>query len=332
MTQPVDRPTLLVTLAADPASRTVIERVVDASANIVHLADVAADRRLAALAAADVVLARDIAKELRPGEAAALSRARLVQFVTAGVDYIPLSSLPPGVPVASNGGAYSEPMAEHALAMTLAALKRLLVEHGKLGRREFNQFRPNRMLAGAVIGILGFGGIGIATARLMRALGAKVHAINRRGTTDEPVDWIGTTDDLGTLLASSDVLMLSLPLTPASSGMIGARELGLMKPDAVLVNLARGEIIDEAALYAHLQAHPAFTACIDAWWVEPVRHGRFEMGHDFTSLPNVIASPHNSASVGGWRHVALERAATNTGRALIGETPRFLVPPEDRMM
>lgn len=332
MTEPRNRPTLLVTLTADPPSRALVERVVGGAARIVHLADLAADQRAGALAAADVVLGRNIARELRPGEAALLTKTRLAQFVTAGVDYIPLSSLPAHVAVASNGGAYSEPMAEHALAMTLAALKRLFVEHAKLTRREFDQFRPNRMLAGAVVGILGFGGIGIATARLMRALGAKVHAINRRGTTGEPVDWIGTTADLDRLLAAADVLVLSLPLTPASTGMIGARELGLMKPDAVLVNLARGEIVDEAALYAHLLAHPTFTACIDAWWVEPVRHGKFEMGHDFTSLPNVIASPHNSASVGGWRHIALERAVSNARLALTGATPRFLVPPEDRMM
>jgi glycerate dehydrogenase len=324
--------TLLVTLETDAASREVIAAAVGDAARVVYLSDVALADRPAALRQADVVLARNTAKELQPSEARPLSGARLVQFVTAGVDYIPLADLPPHVPVASNGGGYAEPMAEHAVAMTLAALKRLLVEHAKLARREFDQFRPNRMLAGAVVGILGFGGIGVATARLMRALGAHVHAINRSGVTQEPVDWIGTTRDRDRLLAESDVLVLSLPLTPATDRSIGSRELALMKPDAVLVNLARGEIVDEAALYAHLVARPAFTACIDAWWVEPVRHGRFEMGHDFTALPNVIASPHNSASAKGWRHVALRRAVENARVALVGDRPRYLVPPEDRMM
>ena len=332
MTQIPNRPTLLVSLEADSEARALVQRLAGTSVDVVHLRDVAAEKRGAAIAAADVLLARNTAKELRPGEAALLANVRLVQFVTAGVDYVPLGDLPAGVAVASNGGAYSGPMAEHALAMTLAALKRILVEHAKLTRREFDQFRPNRMLAGSVAGILGFGGIGVATARLMKALGAKVHAINRSGRTDEGIDWIGTTTELDRLLAASDVLILSLPLTPTSNGMIGARELDLMKPDAVLVNLARGEIVDEAALFAHLRANPAFTACIDAWWVEPVRHGKFKMGHDFTALSNVIASPHNSASVGGWRLVALERAVANAKLALAGETPRFLVPPEDRMM
>lgn len=325
-------PILLVTLDADAQSRAVIETVIAGCADVVYLTDVAVDQRAAALRSASVVLARQSATELRDGEAKLIAGARLMQFVTAGVDYIPLGTLPPQLPVASNGGAYAEPMAEHALAMTLAALKRLPQEHAKLARGTFDQFRPNRMLAGAVCGILGMGGIGMATARVMRTLGAKVHAINRRGVSAEPVDWIGTTADLDGLLAASDILILSLPLTPASAGLIGARELRLMKPDAVLVNLARGEIVDEAALFAHLQASPAFTACIDAWWIEPVRHGRFQMDHPFLGLPNVIASPHNSASVAGWRDVAMRRAVENARRAILGETPHFLVPPADRMM
>jgi phosphoglycerate dehydrogenase-like enzyme len=324
-------PLLLVTLDVGTSGRSVIEAAIGAMARVVYLSDVPVEERARVLSEATVLLARDTSKELRDGEPALLGAARLIQFVTAGVDYIPLGELPTGLPVASNGGAYAEPMAEHAVAMTLAALKRLLVEHAKLAGGTFDQFRPNRMLAGSVCGILGFGGIGVATARVMRALGAKVHAINRRGATAEPVDWIGTTAEIDRLLAESDVLVLSLPLMPATNGLLGRRELALMKKDAVLVNLARGEIVDEAALFTHLKDTPDFTACIDAWWVEPVRHGHFRMDHDFTSLPNVIASPHNSASVARWRNVALRRAVENARAALEGGQVQHLVPPEDRM-
>ncbi len=328
----MNEPLLLVTLAASPSARAVIAAHAGRGARVVYLADLSGQHRADALSLATVVLARNTANELQPGEAALLSSARLIQFVTAGVDYIPLAELPRELPVASNGGAYSEPMAEHALAMALAALKRLPIEQAKLTAGTFDQFKANRMLAGATCGILGFGGIGVATARLMRALGVRVHAINRRGATDVPIDWIGTTADLDQLLAASDILVLSLPLTPASTGLIGQRELSLMKTDAILVNLARGEIIDEPALFAHLQATPTFTACIDAWWIEPVRHGHFRMAHPFLTLPNVIGSPHNSASVAGWRDVAMRRAVENARRALDGDVPHFLVPPEDRMM
>ncbi len=324
--------TLLVTYEASPPARVVIEGTIGSSANVTYLTDLDTGARAAALKNATVLLAGNTAKELQPGEATLISDANLLQYVSAGVDFIPMSGFPAALQIAGNGGGYAEPMAEHAVMMTLAALKRLIIEHNKVAARNFDQFRPNRMLAGCVCGILGFGGIGKATARLMRALGTKIHAVNRSGKTDEPVDWIGDESQLGELLANSDILILSLPLTPASEKSIGVTQLAAMKKDAVLVNLARGEIIDEAALFAHLQEHPTFIACLDAWWIEPVRHGHFAMDHDFTGLANVIASPHNSASVSGWRDVALRRACDNIRRVLDGGQARFLVPPADRMM
>ena len=166
----------------------------------------------------------------------------------------------------------------------------------------------------------------------MRAFGMKIHAINRRGASNEPTDWIATADLLDEMLRVADVLVISAALTTATEGLIGARELDLMKENAILINVARGEIIDEGALYAHLVAHPHFFAGIDAWWVEPVRHGRFAMGHPFLDLPNVIGSPHNSAGGGAWRDEYLRRAVQNCRRAILGETPWNLIGPDERML
>ena len=321
--------TVVVTFKAGEHARAIIADVLGSEARILYLADVGAEERQAALGMADALLARNTANELNEAEHGLLERAKLVQFVSAGVDYIPLDRIPPGVPIASNAGAYAEPMAEHGLAMTLAAAKGLLREHRNLEKGQFNQFQPKKTLRGAAVGILGFGGIGKAAARLFRCLGAEVHAINRGGRTDEPVDFCGTPADIPALLPRLDVLLITLPLTQSTRGLIGATELAAMKPDAILVNLARGEIIDETALFEHLKANPSFTACIDAWWVEPVRHGEFRMDRPFLSLPNVIGSPHNSAAVPGTGDKAMRLAAENVRRALRGEEAWHVLGPDD---
>lgn len=326
-----NRPILAIAAVSDASRRQLIGQALAGAGDVVYLTDLDEAAQAQALKSATAVYAQHT-NQLPEGYGDLLTpNCRLLQFHSAGVDYLPLAHLPEGLPIAGNGGAFAEPMAEHGLALAMAAAKRLFIEHEKLKTGEFNQFVRNKMLAGGVAGILGFGGIGVATGRLMRAIGMKVHAIKRSGQTGEPVDWIGTPDRLDELLAAADVLVLSLPLSKATEKLLNVEKLALMKPDAILVNLARGEIIDEAALFAHLQAHPGFTACLDAWWVEPVRHGKFEIGHPFLHLPNVIGSPHNSASVGAWRGIAVQRAIENCARAMRGEQPWHLIQPEERM-
>jgi phosphoglycerate dehydrogenase-like enzyme len=328
----VTAPTVVVTFALDAAGHAVVVEALDGAGEVVAIADADPASRAAALRRAGAVMAWNPGKELRPEEFSLMAGAKLIQLLPAGIDFIRFADLPAGVPVASNAGAYRAPMAEHALAMALAAAKRLVFEHGELAHGRFNQGTRNRRLAGGVCGILGFGGIGSATATLMRALGMRIHAVNRRGASDAPTDWIGGIDQLDMLLAASDVLVIAAPLTRATLKLIDARALGLMKPDAILINLARGEIIEEEALYRHLVAHPGFTACIDAWWIEPVRHGVFRMDFPFMTLPNVIGSPHNSANAPGTTEAGLRQGAANCRRALLGETPHNLVGPEDRLL
>jgi glycerate dehydrogenase len=324
---------MILTVTFNPTNeeRAIVSDGVGDVAEIRYLPDLDDYGRRDTLSRPHVVLARNTASELRSEELPLVSNARLIQFLSAGLDYLPLNELPANVPIAKNAGAYAEPMAEHALAMSLAAAKRLLIEHQNLARGEFNQFTTNKMLHGRICGIFGFGGIGIATARLMRCLGMRIHAINRRGATNQKVDWIGTPDRLDELMAAADVLIISTPLTRVTQGVIGARQLSVMKQDAILINLARGEIVHEDALYEHLKANPRFTACIDAWWIEPIRHGEFDTNRPFLQLANVIGSPHNSASVGDAFEVALRYALVNCRRALIGETPLHLLRSDERM-
>ena len=119
------------------------------------------------------MLSHDTPKELRPDEIPLIRNARLLQFIAAGIDWVPTHNLPWEWPIAANKGGGAEPMSEHIVALALAAAKRLFIEHANLKSGEFNQRSANRMLRGGVCGILGFGNVGVATARLMRAFGIK---------------------------------------------------------------------------------------------------------------------------------------------------------------
>ena len=253
----------------------------------------------------------------------------MIQLLSACADHVPYADLPQTIIIASNIGAYAEPMAEHVLAMTLALAKRLIREHQNLAQGEFNQSRLNRLLRGSVCGILGFGGIGKATARLMRAFGVLIYALNTSGKTSEPVEFIGTLNNLQHVLSSSDIVVIALPLNKATRNLIGKRELDSMNNNAILINVARGGIVDEEALYSHLTSHPEFMAGIDAWWIEPFGHGEFCTNYPFLSLPNVLGSPHNSAMVPGITDEGSRLAAENVKRFLKGEPVSGIVRRED---
>jgi phosphoglycerate dehydrogenase-like enzyme len=318
-------PLVLVTHTPPDDIRAAIQGVLASTAEVQYLPDLAGVARLTALNAARAVMTYHPVRDLGTDAMAELGNCGFMQCLTAGIDYLPLSEIPDHIAVAYNAGAYAEPMAEHVAAMALAASKRLAVEHGLMKQGEFNQFVPTRKIAGATCGILGYGETGREVARLMRALGMNIQAINRSGQTDEDVDFIGTLGDVDRVLVTSDILVITLALTKKTDGLLRVAELSRMKPDAVLVNVARGEIIDEDDLYAHLLANPVFTACLEAWWIEPVRHGRFETKHPFLDLPNVIASPHNSA-------MTARRGAENVARYLRGETPNFIAGDDVRML
>ncbi|MDX1745682.1 MAG: NAD(P)-dependent oxidoreductase, partial [Halobacteriales archaeon] len=249
----------------------------------------------------------------------------IVQLGSAGMDHVPVERFPDGVLVLSNAGVYAEPMAEHALALYLALSKRLLIEHRKLEAGEFDQFRPNRRVAGSTCGIFGFGAAGEATARLLKALGVRVLAINRSGESEEDVDFLGTPDDLEYVLERCDGLIVSAALTPETRGMIDREHLQLLPDDGMLINIARGEIVVQQDLYEHLVANREFQAGIESWWTEPVRHGEFALEYPLLDLPNVLGCPHNASQVPDIHQHSLARAARNVADALGDGNPENVV-------
>lgn len=303
-----------------------ISQRLQAETNLVYLPELPESERGGALSAAEAILAWNLGAELADeGHLRQLGSQRLIQLLSAGADHVPFDRLPEGVPVASNAGAYAEPMAEHVLAMALALAKRLPQNHAALSRGEFDQQTPTRAIAGTLVGVLGFGGIGQASARLFRALGASVWGVNRSGRAHELADRMSTLEDLDAVLPGADILVISLPLTRATRELIGRRELSLLKADAILVNVARAAIVDEDALYEHLERNPAFSAAIDTWWQEPRHGGSFATRRPFFQLPNVLGSPHNSALTEGTLAAAAGRAAKNILRALHDEPVQHLV-------
>jgi glycerate dehydrogenase len=325
----MDKPNIVVTYNASPEQQAFLLELLGDVASLTFLSELEPGQREKALEEAAILLSWNFPREIQPQDYPLLRRVLFIQLLSAGADHMPFAELPPRIIVASNPGAYAAPMAEHVLAMTLALAKHLVVQQQKLKEGEFDQFTSNRMLSGMTAGILGYGGIGRATARLMRAFGMRIYAINTSGTSPGPADFVGTLRDLERVLRESDIVVISLPLTRATRRLVEERELGWMKPDAILINVARGALLDEEALYEHVKSHPDFLLGIDAWWTEPFLAGQFLMEYPFLELPNVLGSPHNSGVVPGVLMAATRQAAENVQRFLKGEQVVGIARRED---
>jgi phosphoglycerate dehydrogenase-like enzyme len=196
-------------------------------------------------------------------------------------------------------------VAEHALALLLAAAKiivpmdRALRAHDWRPRYEPN---PSILLEGRTALILGYGAIGRKLARLCQGLGMEVLAVRRHappgGETQPDGVRLFSNEALHRLLPRTDALLVCLPHTPQTTGLVGARELALLPPQAVLVNVGRGPVVDEQALYEALQAGRLYAAGLDVWYHYPeseaARADTPPAKHPFHELPNVVMSPHRA--------------------------------------
>jgi phosphoglycerate dehydrogenase-like enzyme len=289
------------------------------AAEIVYTYDLDDFARAAEIRRADALLAYELPKEVPAGALGPAGKLGFVQFLSTGVDSVDFTELPDSLTVACNAGAYADAVSEQAVAMILSLAKRLPQRHAALAAGRFEKWAPALTLNGATCVILGFGGIGTTTARMLRAFEARICAVTRTGTATNHADVTASISDLHRVLPTADVLVIALPLTLATRGLIGAPELALMKPSAILVNVGRGPIIDQAALYEHLRTHQDFTAGIDTWWAEPAGDAPFRTDYPFLDLPNVLGSPHNSSIVAGAMTSAARLAAVNVRRYLLGE-------------
>ena len=285
------------------------------------------------IAEVDVVVTLAFTREM--GTAA--RRLRLVQVPGAGLDRIDRSAIRAAASLANAYG-HETGIAEYVLGAMLALRRSLGALDAALRRGTWESQWAVGVpappvwpeLAGQALGILGYGRIGRRVARLALAFDMTVRAIRQRQMEHEGSElaFLGGADSLDEVLRSADYLAVTLPLTPATRGLLGERELRLMKPTAILVNVARAEIIDEDALYHALACGTIAGAALDVWYRYPTAPGpMMPSNRPFHDLPNVLMTPH----VAGWTEGTLDARARliaeNIARVARDEAPLNLIPP-----
>jgi len=325
------KPNLLV--GTDVVDRKNIDRLSEYS-TVFTLANTAGDQLASILPTIDVLLVFSWPKELTQENLQKMIRLKFVQSILAGVNHIPFASLNKGVIVSSNAGAYSDEVAEYALALLLSAAKRIVELHVSLReekwtlRRTLDSGTEVTILREKILGILGFGGIGTSVARMAHGFGMRVYAYSRRAKSAKGVKIFDGEDGLSRVLRESDAVVLALPLTNQTTRIINRERLSVMKNTCILVNIARGELVDEKALYDHLVANPNFRYATDVWWYRESRE-TLKTDYPFLSLPNFIGTPHVSGPSGLATGRPVKLAVENTTRFLKGLRPENIVDPRE---
>ena len=255
----------------------------------------------------------------------AAPKLKLVQLLSAGYDRADLAAARrAGVPVANNGGANSVAVSEHALMLMLAVSRRLPWQHANVagGRWRGNETPNVRELRGRVLGIVGLGTIGKKTARLAHAFGMSVQYYDVVRLTEDAEDALHVRFRLlRELLRTSDVVSLHVPLDHTTRHLIGAREIALLKPTAVLVNTSRGPVVDEAALTAALAAGRIAGAGLDVFDQEPP-----DPANPLFTLDNVVLTAHLAGPTAESSTARLRNAFDNVERVERGDPPLWVIP------
>jgi len=265
----------------------------------------------------------------------ASSRLKLVQVPGAGLDRIERSAVPRGAWLANVYG-HENGIADYVIGAMLALTRDFLRLDAALRQGNWQSqwaigVAPPPVwpeLAGKTLGILGHGRIGHAVARRARAFDMKLCAIRRdlRRSTDDDLAFLGGPDATDEVIGRSDYVLLSMPAAPDTIGFMDRGRLGLMKSTAFLVNVARAEIVDQAALYEALAARRIAGAALDVWYRYPREAGlTLPADRPFHALPNVLMTPHVSGWTDGMLETRAQQIAENIRRVAVGETPLNLV-------
>ncbi len=289
-----------------------------AGVDLVVIEDVAALAREAPAAAAlictDFLYTPEVADLVRR----TAKQLRWIQLLTAGYDSVVRQGVPPGTIVTNAGDALSPAVAAHAVTLLLALQRHVPFFLANQARQAWDRSVVPQLAtpAGNTIAVVGFGSIGREVARLLRPFGGHTVALSRSGTPHPLADEVLPATALPEVLPRVDGIVLTLPLTPDTHHLIGARELASCRRNVVIVNVARGAIVDHEALADALKNGVIAGAGTDVTEPEPLPHG-----HPLWDAPNFILSPHLAGACGA---IGLQRLATvagdNVERFVKGET------------
>jgi phosphoglycerate dehydrogenase-like enzyme len=247
-------------------------------------------------------------------------KARLFHAPAAGTDAVNTALLPASCSLANCFG-HENAIAEYVMAALLMRHVPLSRADQDLRRQHWTYWAGQKAalrteLGSQTIGLLGFGHIARTVALRAKAFGMRVHVANRSPVGHASVDQSWTLDGLHDFMGSADAIVVSLPLTDNTEGLVDARAIASMRPDAVLMNVGRGAVIDEKALYDALAARRIGGAVIDTWYQypTPTQTECAPSQYDFSALDNVLMTPHMSGWTAGTVRRRQETLADNIER------------------
>lgn len=255
---------------------------------------------------------------LREGTLKAAKRLEWIQFGSAGIDHaLTPELLASNIRLTTQKGIFSIPVAEHVLAMALGMCRRMgFYARSQAARRWSREApgRPVREFQDAVVGVIGMGHIGRELARRCKALGPKIIATRSRSARSDDADIWVEWGELEELLRQSDFVVLCVPQTPDTRRIIGRAQLAQMKPDAVLINISRGAVVDQTALIEGLKSGRPGGACLDVFAEEPLPEDS-----PLWDMPRVIITPHVSGTTPHYGERGASNVEANLRAFLAGE-------------
>ncbi len=227
-----------------------------------------------------------------------------------------------GITVCNCPGYSSNTVAEHTLALLLAAVRHIPKLHAELKQGRWNQALMGIELRGKILGLIGFGGIAQRVAELAESFGMHIRVCTRNPSPERAAKHSVEFVQLDELLRTCDILSLHATLTEETKDLLGGKEFARMKDGVILVNTARGELIDEDALTDALRSGKVKTAALDVFRIEPLRRN-----HPFLQLDNVIMSPHVAYNTPEAREMLYDIAVDNLVKFYDGNPINVVVGP-----